>query len=612
MAGQRNSPVSSSPASAGRPGAVAPDAAVQAPVTSGAAVIVPSGDTTGATDTANINGALAQQGAGTTTQLADGTFYLDEPIVIPPYQALQGVPSSGSIGTVSCGTVLEPVAGFSAGKWPVAAVVLFVDQATGGFGTPSEEQHVLDIMIQGTSLPPTSNVQGIAVFSGAASIGRISVRNILIHAMTGWGFYVPHGVGQIRGFNIGIRACGANTALSAGGFLVHCADSEWLYCSSYSNHSDAWRILNSFDSLFKQCHGEHSPAGYGFSYRATYNNSRPDAGGITFEGCTVDAGAQHGFFITSSGSANPPVNVIGGYVRRCGTSSTSAGFAGYCVDGYFGPVNFVGCQTYPGLPDSGHGSNTPEYGMAFVNNARSTNITVTGGVYIGAADGIHNDGSAALVTVSASTSFGHGQAAGTVVYTPGVTLQAAASAEFLPVDPILPLQPAGCLATSHDRQQITGSFSPVSGTAYYRLVRLVAGLPVTRINMWVTKTAKTGGTHGFVNIVSVATGRVVASSADLTDPATTWGRPNRLASIPLTQPYVPPVTGAYWLGFMVAQTSGTMPTVGGPDATPDAGIVTVSPVYCGFAGTGLTGPPAVGATVAPQGVRADDFYVFAT
>jgi hypothetical protein len=63
---------------------------------------------------------------------------------------------------------------------------------------------------------------------------------------------------------------------------------------------------------------------------------------------------------------------------------------------------------------------------------------------------------------------------------------------------------------------------------------------------------------------------------------------------------------------MVAQTSGTMPTVGGPDATPDAGIVTVSPVYCGFAGTGLTGPPAVGATVAPQGVRADDFYVFAT
>jgi hypothetical protein len=575
-------------------------------------VITPSGDTTGATDTASINGALSQPGPGLTVQLAAGTFYINGPIVVPPYRALQGDPSSGSIGMVSCGSVIEPVAAFSAGQWPVAAAILLVDPVTGGYATPSEEQHVLSLMIQGTSLPLTSNVQGICVFSGARSLGRLTFQNILIHQMTGWGFAVPKAVGQIRAFNVGIRACGTNSSIVSGGFQVHCSDSEWLYCSSYSNRGDAWQILDSFDSMFKQCHGEHSGNGYGFSYEANYNNSTPDAGGITFEGCTVDAGVQHGFRITSAGSASPPVNVIGGFVRRCGTSSVSAGYAGYCVDGYHGPVNFTGCQTYPGLPDGGGGTSTPEYGMAFISNSAGSNITVTGGIYIGATAGIHNDGSAGLVTISASTSFGQGLGTGTAVYTPGVALQAVRSAQFLPVDGILPLQPTGCLATSHDRQQITGTFSPASGTAYYRLVRLVAGLPVTRINMWVTGTAKTGGRHGFVNIVSVATGRVVASSADQADAATTWGKAKSRASIALSAAYTPPVTGAYWLGFMVSVSSGKMPTVASSSVSPDSGIVTLPPAYCGFAGTGLSGPPAVGATVAPHGVASDDIYMFAS
>ena len=49
----------------------------------GPTVIAPSGDTTGVTDTANINGALSQQGVGATIELEAGTFYIDEPIVVP-------------------------------------------------------------------------------------------------------------------------------------------------------------------------------------------------------------------------------------------------------------------------------------------------------------------------------------------------------------------------------------------------------------------------------------------------------------------------------------------------------------------------------------------------
>jgi hypothetical protein len=576
-------------------------------------VIAPSGDTSGATDTLNINAALSSQGTGATIQLEAGVFYINEPIVVPPFETLQGAVSSGLIGTIGCGTVLETVAGFSAGKWPVAAAILLVDQATGGFAAVSQEQHVLNVMIQGTALSATSEVHGICVYGGAAQIGRLTFQNILVRAMTGWGFFVPRPAGQVRAFNVAVRGCGTNPGNAAGGFLVHCSDSEWLYCSSYSNHGDAWQILNSFDSLFSQCHAEHSQDGYGFSYRATYNNSVPDAGAITFEGCTVDAGSRHGFLITSTGAPSPPVNVVGGFVRRCGTSSTSANLAGYCVSGYSGPVNLVGCQTYPGLRDGGGGNNTPQFGMAFTGNGPQTTIAVTGGAYIGAEGGIFNDGSAGLVTIGPSASFGQGQGAGTVVYTPGVTLQAVAgSRRLLPVDAILAVQPAGCVATSHDRQQVTGSFSPVSGTAYYRLVPLVAGVPVTRINMWVTGTAKTAGRHGFVNIVSAATGKVTATSADQPDASTTWANANSLASIPLSAPYTPPVTGAYWLGFMIAVSGGTMPTVGAPAASADRHLVEVPPVSCGFAGTGLVGPLPIGAAVSPQGMRGDDFYIFAT
>ena len=65
-------------------------------------MIAPSGDTPGVTDTANIYGALSQQGAGATIELEAGTFYIHEPIVVPPFETLLGAPSSGLIGTTGC------------------------------------------------------------------------------------------------------------------------------------------------------------------------------------------------------------------------------------------------------------------------------------------------------------------------------------------------------------------------------------------------------------------------------------------------------------------------------------------------------------------------------
>src|SRR5260370_21244978 len=121
-------------------------------------VIAPSGDTSGATDTRNINAALSSQGTGATIQLEAGVFYINEPIVVPPFETLQAAVSSGLIGTIGCGTVLETVAGFSAGKRPVAAAILLVGHATDGLAALSQEQHVLHVISQITTPAATSHV----------------------------------------------------------------------------------------------------------------------------------------------------------------------------------------------------------------------------------------------------------------------------------------------------------------------------------------------------------------------------------------------------------------------------------------------------------------------
>ncbi|MGO9503509.1 MAG: glycosyl hydrolase family 28-related protein [Streptosporangiaceae bacterium] len=565
-------------------------------------------DPTGAADsTAAIQAALEAAKAGQTVYLPTGTYTTSSPIAIPPYACLAGSPGTAVMGSVAAGSVLQPTASFASGSWGIATVIIIPDQEAGGYPVQAYEEHIQNIMVDGSRLAAGSDVAGITLFG---AVGRTSLRDVLIYRVTGWGFQdaenpVSSGIpGQLRAFNVHARQCGSS-AQGTGGFSVHDSDSEWLYSSAYNCGSYGFSIRDSYDSLFNQCHAEHCGADQ-FFYTASYNNSHADAGGITFEACSVDGGAGHGFHLHATAFPVPPVNIVGGYIRRPGTASSDGGWAGVCVDGYFGPVNLDGVQVYPGLQDGGAGFNSPQYGLSCVNNgAATTSVTVSGGVLDGAAEGIHSDGTARTVSISPDTTFGAGQGARTQLVTPGVALQAARSAQLLPMDPLLATQATGCLATTYDRALAGGSFSPVSGTAYYRLIWLVAGVPVSQVNMWVTGTAKSGGTHGWVAIVSVASGKVVAVSADQTDAAAAWGKADAPAGISLSSPYTPALTGTYYVGFMVAAT--VMPTVAAADRAggPPADL---APACCVLGGTRLTAPPAVGSAVAPREPAGGDIY----
>lgn len=561
--------------------------------------------TGGADSTAAFQQALNAASAGQSVYAPAGTYLVSSPIVIPPYVGLRGDPATSAVAGGGSGTKLVAASTFTAGSWPVAAVILIVDQTTGGYATQSQEQHVRDIMIDGSALALTSTMAGITIYSAPGhNTGQTSFENILIYNTSGWGFSMPNGSGQIRARAVICEHTGQGSSGNPGGFQIQASDCNWQYCSAQSTGGVGWSIQDSYDSSFFQIHSEHN-AGDDLLYLATYNNSTPDAGGIVFHGITIDAGEQYGIHLTSTGSNLPPVSFHGGFIRRCGTTGT---YASVFVDGYAGPVHLHGLQSYPGQPDGG-GSQTPAYALKVANCGALTNISVDGGTLIGVTGWLNCDGSQGLLTVSGNTAFGQGTGSGTTVYTPGIALQAAASAELLPVDTTLFRQSQGCLATSMDRSDASGSFSPATGIPYWRLVTLFAGVPVTAVCTFVTGAGKTGGSHGWAAISSVATGLITAVSADQTDANTTWGTANNIQEILLTAQYVPPVTGPYWLGFCVTATG--MPTVASVTNNPDSGIASMPPILCG-ASASHSSPPSVGAAIVPtSGVAGDDFLIWA-
>jgi hypothetical protein len=137
-----------------------------------------------------------------------------------------------------------------------------------------------------------------------------------------------------------------------------------------------------------------------------------------------------------------------------------------------------------------------------------------------------------------------------------------------------------------------------SGTVYLVSYYLPANTTITAISFETgTTTLKTGGTHGWY--VLCDQNRVVrAVSADQTDDHTTWGVASTVYTLNVTTDgstkFVTTYGGLYYLGIMVANTSGTQPNLIAT-ATAGTGVAgsTIGPSMCGASTTtGQTTPPA--------------------
>jgi hypothetical protein len=274
--------------------------------------------------------AAAVSGArpGQTIGIPPGLYKTRRPIIAPPYVGWEGSPATPLVGSwAEYGSVIKPGPDWAQGDCPLSAAIALLDQATGGYGTRSEEQHFRNLLLSGSALPAGRPVHGIASLD---RVSRVQLRDVHVGRMTGDGIhqeYPGDQPGGWTGFHVFSR-------YNAGhGYLLRSADSNWTKCLSTNS-----------------------------------GNNRTASGGVAFTGCRTDRSAAHGFL--AAGGLAIPLSLTGCTFKRDGASD-DAGHAGIRIRDFPGPVTITGCQVFPGLNDDGTGEVTPRQAIRVTGGSRA-------------------------------------------------------------------------------------------------------------------------------------------------------------------------------------------------------------------------------------------------
>src|SRR5712691_2511155 len=157
-----------------------------------ATTLSPSGDITGATDTAAINAALGGAGAGGSVLLGPGDWYTDAPLRIPAGVELAGIKGgiNGRTATTPAGSVIHPVATFSA-----TGGILDLAGVTGA--------RIRDLAIV-NDLGSPADVDGISCHG---DVNGLEVRHVSIALVSGHGLAYYRDAGGHGGDGLWMSRC---------------------------------------------------------------------------------------------------------------------------------------------------------------------------------------------------------------------------------------------------------------------------------------------------------------------------------------------------------------------------------------------------------------------
>jgi hypothetical protein len=337
---------------------------------------------------------------GQTITVPPGLYKVSRPIIAPPYVGWEGSPATPLVGSwAEYGSVIKPGPDWAQGDCPLSAVIALLDQATGGFGTRSEEQHFRNLMLSGSALPAGQAVHGIASLD---RVSRVQLRDVHIGRMTGDGIhqeYPRDQPGGWTGFHVFSR-------YNAGhGYLLRSADSNWTKCLATNSGQDGWHIDTTGNTEYLGCRSEWSGQS---GYRYTCRNNRTAAGGVAFTGCRTDRSAGNGFFATDGVAI--PLSLTGCTFKR-DAASNGAAYAGIRVRRFAGPLTITGCQVFPGVNDDGTGTASPYQAIRVTGGSRA----VLAGCYLqGHRHAWHAD-SASSVSYDRSTTWAEGPTSAPVI-----------------------------------------------------------------------------------------------------------------------------------------------------------------------------------------------------
>jgi hypothetical protein len=358
--------------------------------------ITASGDTTGATDVAAINGQLA---AGAEVHLEAGAYYINAPINVPYFGILLGPPASRS---ELYGAVINVASGFSGS----GAIVL----GQGAVGT-SDGYLVDGVVLNGNNVVTAGGpVHGIYAYG---VVHAAVIRHVGIKRFSGDGVHADVDASDSSKFPYSWTLMEVESAHNAGnGFYgSNMTDMDYLFCRAVFNTLDGFATNPAYapgaNSQYIGCKAEENRMGWNLQGGAS-------AFAHVLVGCSTQSNNQHGFHASGTNTAGL-IQIIGcrfmtdGYTGTA--SSPYAGIfmnnlpsaAGLMVSGTSVLTNNVPNTTTTNPPGM---QVYPQHGLWLASVGG--HARVSGSQLLGSVSAYRNDGGNASVVISADT----GQATG--------------------------------------------------------------------------------------------------------------------------------------------------------------------------------------------------------
>lgn len=495
-------------------------------------------------DTAAIQAALNAAPLGGRVFLPAATYATSAPLIPPPQVELVGTHSS-HIDSTTC--AIKPLASFTG-----AAVILLVDQATGGYSVASNQQAIRNITLDGSNLTG-STVDGIQAqgFVHGVILEDVQIRSMPNHGI----FSVSNGSGfaySWRGTRLLVQAC-----LGYGYAVGGMTDSTWIDCEAIGCQKSGFLLASQpSNSKFIGCRSEYSNFN-GWEFSGAWTGGTAN-GGCTLTDCSTDGNNRNGILSIATGDS--PLTIIGGYFRRDGANGTAGGgnYAGIQVTGGTIPIRIVSPTVFPGVANTS-GANSPQIGFAV--NGTSANVSVDGGVLHAATTAWSDDGTNSNVgrganvlervgTEASYTSAFHGLQTALS----SITWDSGPSTPVISVlDNDLSPEEIGYILGTVRPETLTSTQTLVSGTVY--LARVVARQSKTISSLTLCQTTiGTSMTVGLSGLYSAA-GTLLQKTADQSTTWTTGTAPlTRTAALTSSQAVV---AGAYYYIAVVAVFTGT-------------------------------------------------------
>jgi pectate lyase-like protein len=345
-------------------------------------------DPTGAEDSAAaINAALAATPVGGICYLPAGTYQTSAPLVVPPRVTLLGS-HAGHTDLTAC--AIQPSSAFAGlalaatstdAATTIEAVVVLLDQTSGGYSAASFEQRLVNFCIDGTNLPSTGSVNGIQAvgYVHGAYVEGIGIFNVSGRGICG----LSRNAGNPYSWRMS-RVC-VNAPKGPYGYNVaNFTDSLYEDCEAIGcSKGSGWYIAGDGNSQFTNCRAEWS-GHHGFEVHSASVSS------YVFTGCTTDRNGYNGMYIVDSGGVGP-ILVNGCIFNRDGRNDGAGGngFAGIAVSGSTSPIVISDCVTGVHADDGGKNAQSPQYGISVTDAAY---VCVNGGFYWGETAGWYDGG----------------------------------------------------------------------------------------------------------------------------------------------------------------------------------------------------------------------------